>query len=148
MITYTPQLVERLLRNYLDIRVALDLRGVDYRANTPFLYTASLGRETPLGRTSANPSWPFMEKQAAAPVQDGKRTARQREDLHCSAIDLELGLARVSDEDRWILIHHVILGEFSLQDLTTKFHLKGINGARMRVQRAIARLARQMEYSV
>ena len=139
-------MVERLLRNYLDIRLSLDIQGTDYRVSAPTKYTIVLGKDVPLGQTKSNPSWPLMGKQHAPRIRDGKRQSRQKEELHCAALDVEAGMKRVSDDDWWLMYHHLVIESHTLDDLVKKFHFAGRNGARMRVSRAVARLAREMEH--
>lgn len=147
MLDYTPNMVERLLRSYLDIRLSLDVQGTDYQIAAPTLHTVILGKDSPLGRTRTNPSWPFMDKQHAATIRDGKRQARQREELHCAAIDIESAMQQISDDDRWLLTQYLIFESVTLDDLVKKFHFAGRSGARMRVSRAVARLTRELERS-
>lgn len=147
MTEYTPKLVERLLRAYPTIRSSLTGgRTIEVRNDAPVTRPRlSENARMPLGRTQANPVWPFMTKQHASPPMDGKRKARQAEELHCAVLDIEMAFPRLSDDDQWILYHYLIVQSHELQDIARKFHLQGISGARMRVFRAVLRLTRYME---
>lgn len=146
MVTYTPMMVERYLRNYLDIRLSLDLQGTDYRVAAPTQVAVVVRKNVPLGQTKANPRWPFMDKQHAPRVRDGKQQSRQREEFHCAILDVEIAMKKISDDDYWIIYNHLIMGTQSLDDLVKMFHFKGRSGARMRVMRAVNRLTREMEH--
>lgn len=87
-----------------------------------------------------------MTKQRASRVRDGKRQARQMEEFHCAVLDIEEAMRHMSEDDRWIIINHLVLQTVTLDDLTRKYQLSGTSGARMRVQRAVTRLSRIMEH--
>jgi hypothetical protein len=147
MADYTPTLVERMLRSYVPIRDSINGGGtVEVRNEQPVM-RPQLPAEArlPLGRTKANPSWPFMTKPKAQPVRDGKRKAQQIQELHCAVLDIEAAFPRLSDDDQWIIVHHLILQTHELEDVARRYHLAGISGARMRVFRAVLRLTRYME---
>lgn len=146
MPTYTPTNVERLLRSYLDIRETLETRG----QILPDLYITkpqarSLDR-LPFGQTPNGKAWPFMEPQRAKSPVDGKRQARQMEELHVCCLDIEEALKKVTDDDLELIYKHLILQTHTLDDLVAERKLTSRGSMRQRVHRAVERLTRVLEY--
>ena len=139
---YTVALVERLLRNYLDIRYTLEGRGQqlpDTYATFPKRVTRT---EQPLGMTAHGTPWPFMEPLHAKAPTDGKRKARLLEELHCSIIDIETALPHMSDDDLELIYQYHVLQTHTLDELAKERRLTSRGSMHQRVYRAVERLTR------
>jgi hypothetical protein len=158
MVTYTPALVERLLRNYLDIRNTFEGRAQRLHDASLVKKTIVSYAEKPLG--SGNRPYPFMERQHVASPPDGKRRARSMEDLHCSVIDIEDALAELyqtclygrtenirfqAQEDYFFLINYYILHLYTLDELMELRGVSSRGSMQKRVFRAVQRLTKIME---
>jgi hypothetical protein len=143
--TYTVGTVERLLRNYLDVRYALEGRG----QQLPDTYVVREKRDTsererPFGHGTGQ-SWPFMEPKHARAPMDGKAKARLMEDFHCAIIDIENALRDMSDDDLELIYKYYILGTHTLDDLLVERGAQSRGSMLRRNQRAVARLTQRME---
>lgn len=142
--TYTATMVERLLRNYLDLRATIGGRGQQLTDVYVATKARASPRERPLGH-QVGQTWPFMEPRHARPPLDGKARARQFEELHCAIIDLEAALARTHDDDLELLYKYFILQTHTLDALVAERQVTSRGSMRQRVWRAVERLAREME---
>jgi hypothetical protein len=146
MAIYTTSNVERLLRSYLDIKQTLETRG----QILPDLYTmkpkprSSVG--LPFGQTPSGKAWPFMEPQRAKAPTDGKRQARQMEELHVCCLDIEEALPKVTDDDLELLYKFYIFQTHTLDDLVAERKVTSRGSMRQRCHRAVERLTRVLEY--
>lgn len=140
---YTQASVVKLLKNYLDIRIA-----ITDRMPTPCtpLYTNTsphLFRERPMGSSVSQP-WPFMSKPRAASYVDGKKRARMMEDLHVAALDIEKALNRLSDEDYYLIADYFIFGNGTIEELAAARGLASKGRLQERIQRIVRRLVRYL----
>jgi hypothetical protein len=156
--TYTPPLVERVLRNYIDIRSTFEGKAQRVHDSSAVIKKREPTREVPLG--GKNQPWPFMEKLHAATPNDGKRRARQMEDLLCSVIDVDNALAELREiaeaspnpalraqaqEDYFLLINYHILHLYTLDELMVLRGVSSRGSMQKRVFRAVQRLTKIME---
>lgn len=158
MKTYSTDLVERLLRNLLDIREMLSGGSGakvpdNYAIRTPKKRTDDQ-RELPLGMSPNDPrGWPFREPQHAKEPFDGKAKAKLTQELHCSVIDLEMALERkdqrgnylVDEDDMDLLLKYHILQTHTLDDLLHERQAVSRGSMQRRILRAVRRLAGIME---
>lgn len=148
MATYTQSFVEKILRNYLDIRNTLEgnaqrLHEKHCEVKRPN-FDQRLRRERAFGQTDQR--WPFMEPSHATPPRDGKAKARAMEDLHCAVIDLETAFPRLSLEDQELLLRYFVYQEQSNYDeLAEELGLVTRSAAQKRTAKAVQRLTREME---
>lgn len=125
MQAYTPTMVERILRNYLDIRSTLFARG----QQLPDLYVGPRKEGTRHART----------------ITDGKAKARLIEELHVSTIDIANGLQRLHEDDVDIIIKYHVYKTHTLDDLIRERGTVSRGSMQRRVFRAVQRLTRVME---
>jgi len=126
MQAYTPAQVERILRNFLDIRATLEARG----QQLPDLYITGPKREG---------------TRHARMTTDGKAKARLMEELHVATIDILDGLHRVSHDDAYLLINYYILGNSTLDDFVRERKMHSRGSMQRRIARAVQRLTRVLE---
>ncbi len=144
--TYTVGIVERLLRNYLDIRSYLEGKG----QLLPDTYTVKPAPRTnkermPLGQTALSQPWPFMEAPRARAPMDGKARARTIQDLHVSCLDIEEALKKLHDDDVELLLKYHILQTHTLDQLVVERQVTSRGSMQRRVRRAVERLVRELE---
>jgi hypothetical protein len=125
MHVYTTAMVERILRNFVDIRCMLEARG----QQLPDTYLIGPRREGT--RHTRGPT-------------DGKAKSRQIEELHVSTIDIVDGLARLSEDDRRLIVDYHIKQTKTLDDLVKEFKTQSRGSMQQRVYRSVARLTRTM----
>ena len=143
---YSPKTVEKILRNYLDIKYTLEGKSPEL----PDTYVVTLKRQygterVPLGMTSSSAPWPFMEPKGATKMVDGKATARLMEDLLVSCLDLENGLKRLHDTDLKLLYLYYIFQTHTLDELAAEIGITSKGSLQRRLQRIVSRLTRFME---
>lgn len=158
METYTPALVERLLRNYIDIRASFEGRSQRIHDSSLAIKRPTAYAEQPLG--SGGRPFPFMERHHASTPMDGKKRARSMEDLHCSVIDIEEGLAKLHEiavcgptenrrlqaqEDYFFIVVYYILHLYTLDELMALRGVTSRGSMQKRVFRAVQRLTKIME---
>lgn len=134
MITYTEGSVERLLRNYLDIRATLE-------GNTQKLhdtYTIPLKQQQQTN--------PFSIPRHAKPPRDGKAKARFLEELLCAVIDLEEAFPRLSPDDQELLLKYHISQGYTLDELMAERGVTSRGSMQLRIRRSVQRLVRELEY--
>ena len=125
MHAYTTVMVERLLRNFVDIRCTLEARG----QQLPDTYLVGPRREG--------------TRHARGPT-DGKARARQIEELHVATLDIIDGLALLTEDDRQLLIDYHILQNKTLDDLVKEFNTQSRGSMQRRVYRCVQRLTRKI----
>lgn len=140
---YTDNLVERLLRNYLDIRATLE--GNTQRLHDTYIVDTKRTqsrRERPLGQVAQGEPWPFMETKHAKVPQDGKAKARFLEELLCAVIDIEQTFPRLSNDDKELLLKYHITHGYTLDELMVERGVTSRGSMRQRVARSVTRLTR------
>lgn len=146
MPTYTAPMVEKLLRNYLDIRYTLEGRG-QILPDTYAVRTAARNTDdVPLGQTARGQPWPFMEKARAKAPMDGKRRARLIEELHVACIDIEDALRKLTDDDLELLYDYHIFQNKTLDELVAARGVTSRGSMQKRIYRAVQRLTYAMEH--
>lgn len=147
MSTYSVSSVERLLRNYLNIRYLLDVNAQQLRDTSVSVGpNAETRREMPLGMSRTDTvAWPFRETRHARPPIDGKARARAREELHCSVIDLENVFPYLSKEDQELLTKYHVYQTHTLDDLTAERGLTSRGAMQRRILRSVGRLRNLLE---
>ncbi len=126
MRAYTPTMVERICRNFLDIRCTLDARG----QQLPDLYTIGPKKEG---------------TRHARQITDGKAKARQIEELHVATLDIIDGLQRLSEEDADLIIRYHILQNITLDELAKERGTVSRGSMQRRIFRSIQRLTKVIE---
>ena len=148
MSTYTVGLVERILRNLLDIRYTLE-GNVQQLHDTTVVRNPEKAstRERPLGMSENDPrSWPFREARHAREPMNGKAKARAKEELHCAVLDVEAALPLLSEDDQELLFKYHIFQTHTLDELVVERGLTSRGAMQRRILRAVERLRREMEH--
>lgn len=148
MSAYTTGLVERLLRNFLDIRYALEGNAQQLHDTTLVRNPQNAStRERPLGMAHNDPrGWPFREARHAREPMNGKAKARAKEELHCAVIDIEAAFPLLSQDDQELLLKYHILQTHTLDELVVERGLTSRGAMQRRILRAVDRLRREMEH--
>lgn len=133
-ITYTPRLVERILRSYLDIVYTLEGKGQQ-------LFDRSSSKTRDYFEISDS----FVRETHARPVPHGKEKARAIEDLHCAVLDIERWLPTLHRDDQELLIRYHIRQDVTLEELAAERKVTSRGSMQKRIYRAVQRLARTME---
>lgn len=149
MAAYTTALVEKILRNYLDIRATLE--GNAQRVHDTYCAVKRpnfdkqrrASRRRAFGQTDER--WPFMEPQHAKPPMDGKAKARAMEELHCAAIDLETAFPRLLKDEQELLLKYHVYQTHTLDELTKELGLASRGAMQQRIYRVVRNLAGEME---
>lgn len=145
MHSYTADNVIRLMQNYLDFRYTQE--GSTQKLPETLTYTTPKWRgELPLGmkKTDLSP-WPFREPRHAKEPRDGKAKAKQIEMIWVSMLDLERGLARLSDEDLSLMYKYYVFQTHTLDELTADLNTEHPSTVLRRLQRIAKKLAQIME---
>lgn len=142
-LAYTPRLVEKLLKNYLDIRYTLEGKSPDlpdtYAVNVKQTY-----QRVPFGMQPSEAPWPFMEKLHATSPRDGKKQAREMLELHMSCLDIERALKLLDDDDLKLIYQYFIFQTHTLDELVAERGLTSRGSMQSRTQRVLKKLTRIM----
>ena len=147
MSTYTVGLVERILRNFLDIRYTLE-GNVQQLHDTAIVRNPvhASTRERPLGMSVNDPrGWPFREARHAREPMNGKAKARAKEELHCAVLDVEEAFPFLAKDDQELILKYHILQTHTLDELLIERGLSSRGAMQRRILRAVERLRREME---
>ena len=146
--TYSVAEVERLMKNYLDFRYHLEGSAQRLPENASYIQPRWTG-ELPLGMKRTDPRpWPFREPRHATPPRDGKAKAKKMEMVWGSMLDLERGLAQLSDDDLALMYKYYIFQTHTLEELKTELHTDHPSTVQRRLQRIVKKLTRIMENDV
>jgi hypothetical protein len=145
-VTYTPRLVERLLKSYLDIRYTLEGKSPELPDTYAVVHKRTAPPErTPFGMTASATAWPFMEKRPALHRTDGKKQARTMEELHVACLDIENALQYLSNDDLTIVYQYLIFQTHTLDELVAERGLVSRGSMQSRVKRIVKRVTKLME---
>lgn len=146
--SYSPVMVERLCRSYLDHRHSLFGSAQRLPDSTIVDKPEATTRELPFGMRRGDSPWPFFEPIHAKPKVDGKRKADLATSLWVSMMDLEAGLKKLSDDDIGLVYKYHIFQTRTLDELAVEIGIKSRSAVSARVQRAVARLTHLMNGGV
>lgn len=135
-LSYTPAQVERLLKNYLTIRSMLD-----GSPRPPMVQMLVTEQEEPVEDRG-----PFSKPHRARGVIDGKARARAVEELHVSALDLEIGMQRMPTREANVLLHYFVMETHTLEDLCADWNVHSRASMHKIVKRIVRRLTEVMNY--
>lgn len=142
--SYSPVMVEKLARSYLDHRHSLFGSAQRLPDSTIVDKPEATTRELPFGMRRGDSPWPFLEPTHAKPKVDGKRKADLATSVWISMMDLEEGLKKLSDDDISLIYKYHIFQTRTLDELAVEIGIKSRSATSARVQRAVARLAHLM----
>lgn len=144
---YTVAQVERLLKNYFEIRSVLHGSSRPPLARNYLTVTQpKQGVEVPFGYNK-DENWPYSAQLRKAKTHvDGKARARATEELLVSVIDLEMALAVLSNSDFDLVYKYFIAGTHTLDQLCKERGVKDRGGMSQLMSRVLRRLTRVLNY--
>lgn len=140
-LSYTPHQVERLLRNYFQIKSVL------HGSSRPPADRAAPVNDRPQEDQRPHPIKdfvPFSEPRHARGHIDGKARARAATELHVSVMDLEIGLTRLSDHDLELVYKYFLFGTHTLDELCIDRGVTSRASMSKLLQRVLRRLTKAM----
>lgn len=86
----------------------------------------------------------MQEPRHARPAVDGKAKAQNALELHCAAMDFELGVEKLSDRDLELLLKYFVYGTHTLDELCAERGMSSKGSMSDLLSRIIRRLTRIM----
>lgn len=130
---YTPAQVERIAENYFMIKSAL--YGSPRVPHDRHIFNTE---------ESTKQALPMQEPNHAKPVIDGKAKAQNTLELHCAAMDFEMGVERLPERDAELLLKYFVFGTHTLDELCAERGITSKGSMSDLLSRIIKRLTRIM----
>lgn len=146
-IMYTPKEVMFLLGYYLEYRSNLlspTAIPEDPCIRSGYVTDNQWKHELPLGHSKSDPPWPYMVKSPAHSRVDGKRRAMKAQDIHISMVDLEHGLACLTDNYLEVLYKYYLFQTHTYEDIAKEHGLSHRFMIQRRCNKALETLTAHM----